>query len=311
MNQDSGRKDKMIVITDEIKELKQQRNAVILAHNYVLPEVQEIADYTGDSLELSIKAANVKADVIVFCGVRFMAETAKVLSPDAMVLLPNPDAGCPMADMADGEEVAAYRRVNPDAVLVAYVNSTAEVKAGVDVCCTSGNVETIIKSIPPDRPILFLPDKNLGANMARKLNRPMALWHGFCPTHDQVSVEAIRAARKEHPDALVLVHPECRPQIVAESDQAMSTGGILRYVRESAHKEFIIGTECGIMHRLKKENPGKNFYPLKPVMVCPNMKKITLEHVRNALRDLSEQVELSAEMMVAARKPIQRMLETK
>ena len=245
----------MLTLAEEIATLRKERNAVILAHNYVTSDIQDIADFTGDSLELSIKAKELKAGVIVFCGVRFMAETAKLLSPHSTVLLPNLYSGCPMADMADPSEVAAYKKANPDTVLVAYVNSTAEVKAQVDICCTSGNAEKIIRSIPADKKIMFLPDRNLGANMMNKLNRPMELWQGFCPTHNKVTVEMIREARRMHPEAKVLVHPECRPEIVAEADEALSTGGILRFVRESADRQFIIGTETGILHRLAKENP--------------------------------------------------------
>ena len=206
-------------LTDEIRRLKQQRNAVILAHNYVRPELQDIADFTGDSLELSIRAQNVKAPVIVFCGVRFMAETAKLLSPNSIVLLPNPDAGCPMADMATAEQVRKYKKNNPGTLLVAYVNSTADVKAEIDICCTSGNSETIISAIPADRKVMFLPDRNLGANMNRKLGRSMELWPGYCPIHNKVTVDMIRDARKAHPGAPVLVHPECQPDVIAEADQ--------------------------------------------------------------------------------------------
>ena len=229
-------------LIEEIKQLKTERNAVILAHNYVRPELQEIADFTGDSLELSIKAKNVKAETIVFCGVRFMAETAKLLSPDSVVLLPNPDAGCPMADMAAADAVAAYRAAHPEAFLVAYVNTTADVKAHVDLCCTSGNAEKIISELPEGQEVLFLPDRNLGGNMNRKLDCKMDLWPGCCPTHDRVTPEMIAEARAAHPGAKVLVHPECTPEVVAAADQALSTGGILKFVRESSDKAFIIGT---------------------------------------------------------------------
>lgn len=301
----------MLTLAEEIATLRKERNAVILAHNYVTSDIQDIADFTGDSLELSIKAKELKAGVIVFCGVRFMAETAKLLSPHSTVLLPNLYSGCPMADMADPSEVAAYKKANPDTVLVAYVNSTAEVKAQVDICCTSGNAEKIIRSIPADKKIMFLPDRNLGANMMNKLNRPMELWQGFCPTHNKVPVEMIREARREHPEAKVLVHPECRPEIVAEADEALSTGGILRFVRESADKQFIIGTETGILHRLAKENPEKEFFPLKPEMLCPNMKKITLQEVADALAEMRNVIELPPELMARAVLPIERMLAVK
>ena len=292
----------MLTLAEEIATLRKERNAVILAHNYVTSDIQDIADFTGDSLELSIKAKELKAGVIVFCGVRFMAETAKLLSPHSTVLLPNLYSGCPMADMADPSEVAAYKKANPDTVLVAYVNSTAEVKAQVDICCTSGNAEKIIRSIPADKKIMFLPDRNLGANMMNKLN---------CPPHNKLPEEMIREARRMHPEAKVLVHPECRPEIVAEADEALSTGGILRFVRESADRQFIIGTETGILHRLAKENPEKEFFPLKPEMLCPNMKKITLQEVADALAEMRNVIELPPELMARAVLPIERMLAVK
>ena len=297
-----------MTIIEEIDQLKAQHNAVILAHNYVNGEIQDIADFCGDSLELSIKAKAVKAPVIVFCGVRFMAETAKLLSPDSIVLLPNSDAGCPMADMADADEVAAFRKANPDSLLVAYVNSTAAVKANVDICCTSGNVEKVLNSIPEGKKVMFLPDRNLGGNMVNKLERSMELWRGYCPIHNKVTVEMITEARKAHPGAVVLVHPECQVEVIAACDHALSTGGILKYVRESAETEFIIGTECGILHRLRKENPGKKFYPLQPEMVCVDMKKITLENVRDCLKNMSEQIELPEDLMKSAVRPIEAML---
>lgn len=296
-------------LTEEIRRLKQQHNAVILAHNYVDGTIQDIADFCGDSLELSIKAKAVQAPVIVFCGVRFMAETAKLLSPGSIVLLPRSDSGCPMADMADAHEVAAFKAEHPDMVLVAYVNSTAAVKAHVDICCTSGNVEKVLRSIPADKKIMFLPDSNLGGNMMRKLNRPMALWSGFCPTHNRVTVEMIENARAAHPGALVLVHPECRPPVAEAADAALSTGGILKYVRESDAKEFVIGTERGILHRLIRENPDKTFYPLEPDMLCPDMKKITLEDIRDALAGMKEQIRLPEDLMAAAVRPIEAMLK--
>lgn len=293
---------------DEIGQLKKMRNAVILAHNYVRGEIQDIADFCGDSLQLSVEAKKASAPVIVFCGVRFMAETAKLLSPGAEVLLPNSDAGCPMADMADADQVAAYRKEHPGTVLVAYVNSTAAVKAQVDICCTSGNVEKVLNSIPPEKSVMFLPDCNLGGNMSSKLGRAMELWRGFCPTHDRVTASMIAQARAARPGAPVLVHPECRPNVVAAADFALSTGGILKHVRESAGKDFIIGTESGILHRLKRENPDKNFYPLQPKMICPNMKKITLEDVRNCLLSMTEKIVLPPELMAAAVRPIEAML---
>ena len=294
---------------EEISVLKKRHNALILAHNYTRPEIQDLADFVGDSLELSRKAAACHAPVIVFCGVRFMAETAKTLSPESIVLHPNPYSGCPMADMASPESVAAYRKDHPGTLVVAYVNTTAATKTEVDICCTSGNAEKLIAGLPPGEKILFLPDANLGANLNNKLGRKMDLWPGCCPTHNKILPEHITAAKEKHPGALVLVHPECTPAVVALADRALSTGGMLKFVRESEHKEFIIGTECGILYRMGKENPGKQFYPLEPAVVCPNMKRITVEDVLFALRDLSPRIELDEEMRKKAKAPIDRMLE--
>lgn len=296
-------------ITRKILQLKEERNAVILAHNYVNGEIQDIADFVGDSLELSLKAKACRAPVIVFCGVRFMAETAKILSPDSVVLHPNPEAGCPMADMADAAAVAEYRAKHPGTLIVAYVNTTAETKTVVDICCTSGNAERVIRTLPSDRKILFLPDANLGANLVAKLNRPMELWPGYCPTHHRIFPETVEKARKDHPGALLLVHPECHPNIVRLADEALSTGGMLKFVGESEHREFIIGTECGILHRMRKDNPGKKFHPLEPNPLCPNMKKITLENVLFSLQDLEPQIRLDPDVIDKARAPIEKMLE--
>lgn len=296
-------------IVEEILELKAKRNALILAHNYTRPEVQDIADFVGDSLELSRKAAECHAPVIVFCGVRFMAETAKLLSPESIVLHPNPQAGCPMADMASPEDIRAYRTEHPDTLVVAYVNTTAATKTEVDICCTSGNAEKLVAALPLDKQLLFLPDANLGANIADKLGRHIDLWPGFCPTHNKILPEHITEARKRYPNAVVLVHPECYPAVVALADHALSTGGMLRFVHESPQKEFIIGTEGGILHRMRKENPDKIFHPLDPPVLCPNMKKITLENIWTSLRDMSPVVELDDDIIHRARAPIDKMLE--
>ncbi|MCQ2402758.1 MAG: quinolinate synthase NadA [Lentisphaeria bacterium] len=296
-------------IAREIRRLKVERKALVLAHNYTRPEIQDIADFTGDSLELSRKAAECHAPVIVFCGVRFMAETAKILSPEAIVLHPNPRSGCPMADMASREEIASYRKDHPDTLIVAYVNTTAAAKTEVDICCTSGNAEKVLESIPEEKKVLFLPDANLGANLNRRLDRKMALWPGWCPTHNKILPEHILEAKAKHPEAFVLVHPECTPKVVDLADQALSTGGMLSFVRNSKNREFIIGTECGILHRMCKENPGKAFYPLEPAVICPNMKCITIEDVFLALRDLSPEIKLDESLRLRAREPIGRMLE--
>ena len=293
---------------ERIKQLCKERNALILAHNYVAAEIQAIADFCGDSLELSIKAAAAKADVLVVCGVRFMAETAKILSPDSTVLMVRPEAGCPMADMVDPNELRAYKNANPDTVLIAYVNTTAEVKSLVDICCTSGNAEKIVSSIPPDRKIMFLPDRNLGSNLMRKLGRKMELWHGCCPVHDAVTVEQINAARSRFPQAEILVHPECRPDVVAASDGAMSTGAMLNYVTASEKTEFVVGTESGILFRMMQNNPGKKFHLLEPQILCTDMKKLSLADVERALTEMQTPVELPSATITAAASSIERML---
>lgn len=293
----------------EIAELKGRRNAVILAHNYTRPEVQDIADFVGDSLELSIRARDAKSPCIVFCGVSFMAETAKILASGATVLNPVPQAGCRMADMASAEAVREYRRKHPDTVFVAYVNTTAAVKAEVDICCTSANAEKVVSSIPAGRKIMFLPDRNLGSNIMAKLGRPMELWPGYCPIHHAIAAEHIAAAKAAHPGAVALVHPECPPETTAAADRALSTGGMLKLVGASEEEEFIVGTEYGILHRLEKENPGKKFYGLEPRPCCGDMKLVTLEKIRDALRDNAPQVELPRELMERARSAIEKMLE--
>lgn len=299
-------------IADRIIRLKKDKNAIILAHNYVFGEVQDIADFTGDSLELSRKASAIKEqDIIVFCGVKFMAETAKILSPEKTVLLPVTDAGCPMADMADAKAVRDLKKKYPDAVTVCYVNSTAEVKTEVDICCTSGNAERIIASIPKDKEIIFIPDKNLGANTAKKLGRNMILWNGFCPTHMRIVPEMVLRKKQEYPDAVVMVHPECRPDVVSIADVSLSTAGMLDFAKNTKAKKIIVGTEMGIIHRLQKDNPDKMFIPISEQAVCMNMKKINLEDVLNSLEKIQFEITLSAATIEKARKPIFRMLEGK
>lgn len=297
-----------MTLSEEILTLKKECGAVILAHNYCSDEVQDVADFVGDSLQLSIKARNVAAPVIVFCGVRFMAETAKILSPGSTVLHPVPDAGCPMAEMATAEAVREFRAAHPDHILVAYVNSTAETKAEVDICVTSANAERIVASLPADRPVLFLPDRNLGANVAKNLGRAIDLWPGYCPIHDRITVESVQAAKAAHPNALFLCHPECRPEVVALADHALSTGGMLRFIADAPETEFIIGTESGILHRLSLDAAGKKLYPLAPLPVCHDMKKISLEDVLQALRTRKPVIELPADVIEKARRPIERML---
>ena len=298
-------------IVKRINELRKEHKAVILAHNYVLGEVQDIADFVGDSLELSIKAAATQAPVIVFCGVSFMAETAKLLAQNSTVLLPEVSAGCPMADMASAEAVQALRKEHPDAVFVAYVNTTAAVKAEVDICCTSANAEKIVSSIPEDKEIVFLPDQNLGGNVMKKLNRKMILFPGYCPTHHRVTPEQLDAMRQQYPNAPIMVHPECPVEVTAKADAALSTGGMLKFVKESPAKQIIVGTESGIIHRLRKENPDKEFIALAPAPRCMNMKKITLESVLKSLEEMQTPVELPQAMIQRAKLPIERMLAVK
>ena len=294
---------------DEILALKKKSGALILAHNYVDAAIQDIADFCGDSLELSRKAAECSADTIVFCGVRFMGETAKLLSPGARVLMPTGEAGCPMADMCDPGELRVYRDQHPDHQIVAYVNTTAETKALVDICVTSGNAERIVSKLDRSRPIMFLPDRNLGANLNRRLGMQMELWHGFCPTHNRIKAESIRMARDAHPGVPVMVHLECTPDVVDLADAALSTAGMLKFVEKSASREFIVGTEKGMIHRLETCFPDRVFHGVFPEIVCPNMKKPTLAQVRECLTGGGFEIHIREEIMEAAVRPIRRMLE--
>ncbi len=294
---------------ERINLLRKERNAVILAHNYVLGEVQDIADFVGDSLELSIKAKNTDCRVIVFCGVKFMAETAKILSPEKTVLHPVPASGCPMADMADADKLRKLKALHPGAVTVCYVNSTAAVKTEVDICCTSANAAKIVAAIPADKEVIFLPDRNLGANVSIALKRPMILWPGFCPTHMRITAEMVKRKKVEFPDAFVIVHPECTPDVVALADKYLSTGGMLRFARETEHKKIIVGTEQGIIHRLQRENPDKMFIPVSEQAVCPNMKLIELNDVLNSLEKMQYEIILDPDTIAKAAAPILKMIE--
>jgi quinolinate synthase len=298
-------------IIAEINKLKAERNAVILAHNYQLPEIQDIADYNGDSLGLSIEASKTKADVIVFCGVSFMAETAKIISPNKTVLLPAPDAGCPMADMITAEQLRSLKTKHPNAKVMCYVNSSAEVKAECDLCCTSANASFVAnKAFEPTQEVIFVPDKHLANYTAKDTGRTFIIHPGFCPTHNRILPEHVKAARAAHPGAEVLVHPECSLAVIAEADKALSTGGMGSYVPRSTANEFIIGTEEGMIYRLQKDNPTKKFYPLLPgVMVCPNMKKTTLEKVYLSLKEMKHRVEVPVDIAAKARGAIMRMIE--
>lgn len=296
-------------IIKEIERLKKERNAVILAHNYQIPEVQDIADFVGDSLGLSIQASKTKADVIVFCGVHFMAETAKILSPEKKVLLPDPASGCPMADMITADELRKLKAEHPRAAVLCYVNTSAEVKAECDMCCTSANAVGIVADhMKEDKEIIFVPDKYLGTFVAGKTGRNFILWEGYCPTHARIMPEDIQKQKEKYPDAEVLVHPECSPALTAIADKVLSTEGMCRYAAASSKTEFIIATELGILHRMAKDNPGKKFYPASERAICPNMKRTTLEKVLWSLQDLKHEVDVPAEIIVRARKCIDGML---
>jgi quinolinate synthase len=295
-------------IAAEIERLKLERKAVILAHNYCPAEVQEVADFTGDSLELARRATQVDADVIVFCGVLFMAETAKILNPSRKVIIPDVTAGCPMADMINAQQLRELKAANPGAKAVCYVNSTAEVKAECDICVTSGNAEKVMSTFSPDERIIFVPDRNLGGHISARLAREYILWPGFCPTHEAIKAESVKAARAAHPGAPVLVHPECPLAVREAADAALSTGGMCAYARESAAQEMIIATENGILHRLQKENPGKKFHTLAEPILCPDMKKNTLTSLYEALRDMRYEVEVPEEISKKAARAIEAML---
>ncbi|MDO8716523.1 MAG: quinolinate synthase NadA, partial [Dehalococcoidales bacterium] len=291
----------------EIISLKKKRNAVILSHNYQLGEIQDIADFVGDSLELSQNAAKTDADVIVFCGVHFMAETASILCPDKTVLLPDMHAGCPMADMITAERLRQKKKEHPNAVVVCYVNTTAEVKAESDICCTSANAVKVVESLG-DREILFVPDQYLGSYVADKAGREMILWPGYCPTHARIQPQDIERQRAEHPQAKVIVHPECRPEVKALADEVLSTGGMIRFARENKATEVVVGTEIGILHRLRKENPQKKFFAASEQAVCPRMKLITLERVLWSLQEMTPVVKVPEEIRLRAKVPVDRMM---
>ena len=266
-------------IINKILKLKKEKNAIILSHNYQRGEVQDVADFVGDSLGLSQTASKTDAEVIIFCGVHFMAETAALVCPDKKVIIPDIHAGCPMAAMVTARELREKKKQYPDAVVVCYVNSTADVKAEVDICCTSANAVNVVASIPEEKEILFVPDKSLGDWVSKQLGREMVLWEGFCPTHHRIMAEHIDKFRQENPEGEVVVHPECTSDVVEMADHVNSTTGIIKYVHGSSSEKFFIGTESGIIHRLEKENPDKQFFNVLKLADCPNMKLITLEKI--------------------------------
>lgn len=322
------------MLREKILHLKEKKNALILAHNYQREEVQDIADFTGDSLELSRTAASIECDIIVFCGVNFMAESASILSPDKTVILPEITACCPMADMitVSGARILKthfpgyryaggymypsdftlrdIRKLHPGVPVVTYVNTTADVKAESDICCTSANGVKIVDSLDADR-VICVPDKNLSAWIAKNTDKEVIAWDGFCHVHDRVSASDVISARKKHPDALVLAHPECRMEVLEKADHVTSTSGMLRFARTSGASEFIIGTETGLLYKLRKDNPGKTFYPLRKDMICPNMKKTSLNSILNALENEINTIKVPEEIRVPARKALDRMLEVK
>ena len=294
---------------NDITKLKGERKAVILAHNYQLGEVQDIADFVGDSLDLSRQAAKTGAEVIVFCGVHFMAETAKILSPKKTVLMPDLNAGCAMANMITLRQLVEMKRRYPQVVVVCYVNTTAEIKAESDYCCTSANALKVVQAIPKEKEILFIPDKYLGDYTSRQTGRKLILWEGYCPTHRRILAEDILKKKALYPKAEVLVHPECTPDVIAMADKVLSTTGICRYAKESSSEGFIIGTEIGILYRLKKENPQKSFYPASELAECSNMKLNNLEKILWSLEDMVYPIEVPPDIAQRARRAIDRMLE--
>lgn len=298
----------MEALVKEIEELKRERRAVILAHNYQQDAVQDIADFVGDSLALSRYAATSQAEVIVLAGVRFMAESASILAPEKTVLLPDIFAGCPLADSIDVDSLRREKARYPDAAVVCYVNSPAAVKAESDICCTSSNAVEVVRSLPHRR-ILFVPDRNLASFVARFTDKEIIPWDGLCITHYRVTLEELEEAKAAHPQARVLVHPECRPEVVEAADFVGSTGAILKFARESEAKEFLIGTEMGILHRLELENPGKKFYLLSPGLICPNMKLTTLTKIAKCLKEMRPVIKVPEEIRARAYQALERMLK--
>jgi quinolinate synthase len=294
-------------LKQEIRGLLNKRNGVLLAHNYMRDEVQEIADITGDSLALSIEAAKTGAEVIVFCGVHFMAESASILSPGKTVLLPRLDAGCPMADMVTSEELLEMKMKHPGVPVVTYVNSSAAVKAISDICCTSANAVRVIQSLP-DAEVIFVPDRNLGRYVAGFSDKIFHFWEGFCPTHERLNPDVVLRLKAEYPDALFVCHPECNPAVSALADHVCSTSGMYDYCRKSPAGRFIIGTEAGILYRLRKESPDKEFILASPALICPNMKLTSLEDIRASLQTMEPVVKVPEDIRIPAKRALDRML---
>ncbi len=295
-------------LKEKIRLLKKERNAVILAHYYQRGEVQDIADFVGDSLGLSRKAAETDADVIVFCGVHFMAETAKILSPQKTVLIPDPHAGCPMADMVTPRELKLFQQKHPGAKTVAYVNSSAETKALVDICCTSSNAVKVVQSLPEDMPVLFVPDMYLGDYVRHATGREIITWNGYCPTHRRFRLKDVKEMKAMHPDAVLCVHPECTREVIESADFVGSTAQILSFCHSSEADSFIIGSEIGMLYTLEVQNPDKHFYSLSMLGDCPNMKLITLEKVCWALEDMQYEINVEESIRQAAYESVEKMI---
>ncbi len=302
--------DNIQIIIDKINYLKTKRNAVVLAHNYERGEIQDIADFTGDSLGLSQQAIDQEADIIVFCGVHFMAESAAILSPEKKVLLPEIHAGCPMASMVTADALREEKKKYPKAAVVCYVNSTAEVKAESDICCTSANAVEVVNSLEEDE-ILFVPDKNLADYVSRFTTKKIIPWNGYCPTHNQILPEDIIKAKEAHPNAEVIAHPECRREVLDISEKVLSTTGMLNYAKESDSKEFIIATENGMLHRLRKENPEKSFYISSEFAVCPEMKAINLHTLLQSLELNQYQITVPENVRAKSKDSLDRMMKIK
>lgn len=297
-------------LKSKVLDLKRSKDALLLVHNYQVPEIQEVADFIGDSLELARKAAEVKKGLIVFCGVRFMAETAKILNPDAKVLIPRDDAGCPMADMITRDDLIELKQRYPDAVVCSYVNTNADVKAETDICCTSANAVKVVESLDADK-VLFTPDRNLAAYVGSQVNTEIIPYDGYCYVHTRFSTDDIKKARDAHPDAVVLVHPECNPDVVDLADEVLSTSGMLRFAKESSAGEFIVATEEGLIERMIREMPDKRFYSAGRAHFCFNMKRIRLEDVYRSLDEEIYEVTVDPEIMEKARKSLERMISAK
>lgn len=299
---------RLSVLQKEIRQLLKEKNAVLLAHYYQRAEIQEIADILGDSLALSMEAARTDAEVLVFAGVHFMAESASILSPDKTVLLPKPDAGCPLADMITPEKLLTARKNHPHAAVVTYINSSAAIKAMSDICCTSANAVKIVNSLRDAKEILMVPDGNLACYVAGLTDKKIIPWDGYCPVHHHLTAEDVLKRKEKYPRATFAAHPECRPEVLALADYVGSTTGIIRYAGQEGFKEMLVGTEQGVFYQLKKQNPGKTFIPISDQMICADMKKITLKDILAAITEMKTVVKVPEEVRIPAKKALDRML---